>query len=374
MSPTAGPFRTLPENPVEEPFDGVDGPVPTSAKGKRGGKPPKAASPEDEVFTASAAPPRKPTAAAVPKPPAPTPEPPASTPVPEPPPARAEEELPPAPSETAPRTGLTSPPTNGAAGGRSVCILLPQYKSTNPLTFTSVLGLRHPERNAAVLNFGDAFIVHTRNQLAHAFMTQTRSEWALFVDDDMVLPFGNAGWFEHSTGFRHIPRSLQGLHTIDRLLASKKTLVGGLYFSRHPNNRRAVFAEGHAPGPYSGNNFDTLPQDRVVRTRWVGTGCLLVNRSVFVDIQSRFPHLAPARPGEPWQYFSACPDRLHATVASFLESKASREDLIRALSDAQRENLGKGEDVLFCERAELAGHPAHVDLGLLCGHVGHAVY
>jgi len=32
--------------------------------------------------------------------------------------------------------------------------------------------------------------------------------------------------------------------------------------------------------------------------------------------------------------------------------------------------LGAGEDVQFCTRAAQAGHQPHVDLGVVCAHVG----
>lgn len=288
-------------------------------------------------------------------------------------------ELPPEPTEPADETAIPSlPPTNVSAAkdGRNVCVLLPQYKSTNPLTLVSVLGLRNPVSNSAVVHYGDAFIVHTRNRLAQSFLTETDAEWALFVDDDMVLPFGNAGWFANATGFGAvIPKSLQGLHTIDRLLAARKTLVGGLYFGRHAGpKRRAMFAEGSADGQYAARGFASLPVNKVVETKWVGTGCLLVHRSVFTAIQLRFPHLAPTKKGEPWQFFSAAPDGLLTAVQQYLNGTGSKENLAAAARAAQTTNLGKGEDVLFCERAAAAGHKAHVDLGLLCGHLGNTVF
>lgn len=272
-----------------------------------------------------------------------------------------------------PASNTSSPPTNTPTGpdNRNVVLLLPQHKTTNPLTLMSLLGLRDPRTNAAIVHYGDAFIVHTRNRLVQSFLTDTKAEWALFIDDDMVLPFGNAGWFRKVTGFGNLPEASAGANTIERLLAARKTLVGGLYFGRHPGPRRAMFAES---ANYSGNNFASLPQNKVVQTQWVGTGCMLVHRSVFLDIQTRNPHLAPKSKGEPWQFFSAAADSLIRTAQQVADGTKTVADLRGEVQRAQTANLGMGEDVLFCHRAAAAGHPAHVDLGLLCGHIGHAVY
>lgn len=285
-------------------------------------------------------------------------------------------QLPPTPAEEAVSSNASLPPTNqtSANDGRNVCLLMAQYKQTNPLTLTSCAALRDPARVSMVIHHGDAFIVHTRNRLAQTFLDQTSAEWALFVDDDMVLPFGNADWFMWVTGF-NLPPKLRGLNTIDRLIAARKTLVGGLYFGRqHLAKPRAMFAEGGRGGQYEARNFSDLPADKVVPTRWVGTGCLLVHRSVFIAIQKRFPHLAPPKKGDPWQFFSAAPDPLIEAAQRYLAGTGSKEQLAASLRAAQTYNLGTGEDVLFCERATTAGHQPHVDLGLLCGHVGNTVF
>jgi hypothetical protein len=36
--------------------------------------------------------------------------------------------------------------------------------------------------------------------------------------------------------------------------------------------------------------------------------------------------------------------------------------------------LGSGEDVSFCLRAAAAGHQPHVDMGLVCGHIGYQCF
>jgi len=283
-------------------------------------------------------------------------------------------EVPPAVETPALNEDASVPTNQTAPSQKTLCILLPQYKHTNPLTLTSIAALRDQKTMSVVVHFGDAFIVHTRNRLADTFMKDTECEWALFVDDDMVLPIGNVSWYRKMTGFGFVPDRLAGLNAIDRLLSHRKTVVGGLYFGRNQlAAKRAIFAEGGTPGPYA-NKFGQWPIDKVIQTKWVGTGCLLVHRSVFTAIQKKFPHLAPKKAGEPWNYFSAAPDALIDVAAQYIAGVQTKEQLTAALRTAQSQSYAMGEDVLFCQRALAAGHQPHVDLGLLCGHVGSYVY
>jgi hypothetical protein len=95
--------------------------------------------------------------------------------------------------------------------GKQVALLLPWYKTTNPLTCFSLLTLFDRTKMAAMLNYGDAFIVHARNTLARKFLS-TGLEWSLWIDDDMLLPCGNAGWFNANSGF-NLPDFFAGLHS-----------------------------------------------------------------------------------------------------------------------------------------------------------------
>jgi hypothetical protein len=40
------------------------------------------------------------------------------------------------------------------------------------------------------------------------------------------------------------------------------------------------------------------------------------------------------------------------------------------IKSTRNSQLGMGEDVQFCIRAAQAGHQPHVDLGVMCGHLG----
>lgn len=250
--------------------------------------------------------------------------------------------------------------------GKRLMLLLPQYKSTNPATLFSLLGLWEPAKMRATMHYGDAFIAHTRNKLAQDFLASD-CEWSLWVDDDMVLPIGNARWFNEVTNL-NLPREMAGRHTITRLLESGRKLIGGLYYGRHGKGK-PMFAEGANNPALAARLRKDLPQT-VQPTQWVGTGCLLVHRDVYTTIQKSCPYLAPKRSDLPWEFFSPAPDELLRLLASD-SATPTTDDLKRTLAGYR---AGTGEDVSFCRRALAAGIQPHVDLGLVCGHLGGAVY
>lgn len=239
----------------------------------------------------------------------------------------------------------------------------------------SVMSLIHYGRGktAELLDFGDAFIVHSRNKLADGFL-KTGIEWLLTIDDDMVVPFGNAPLFNSFTGFS-LPQSFAGLNAIDRLLSNGKTLVGGLYFGRW-NHGKPMYGEGNDPNEHKLARQG--PRDLCKPTRWVGTGCMMIHRRVFLDIEKKFPHLARGEDGKGGQYFTSSEHDLIAAVDKALDNP----DPVRAIQEIRNartiskrhSSLGMGEDVQFCIRATQAGHQPHVDFGCYCGHIGSYCY
>lgn len=237
----------------------------------------------------------------------------------------------------------------------------------------SVMSLIDRTRTAAMLDFGDAFIVHSRNKLAAGFL-RTGIEWCLTIDDDMVVPFGNAPLFNSFTGFR-LSERFAGLNVIDRLLSHGKSLVGGLYFSRWRNGK-AVYGEG---GDAQELTYARQgPHDVCKPTRWVGTGCMLIHRSVFLDIEKTFPHLARGADGKGGQWFTSSEHDLRAAAELAIKYEDPSDgiaEIEKALNKSQRHSsMGMGEDVQFCVRAAQAGHQPHVDMGCLCGHIGSYCY
>lgn len=260
---------------------------------------------------------------------------------------------------------------------QKVMLALPFYKSTNPLTMFSLMQLYDKRRMSIALNFGDAFVAHSRAACVEAFLASDM-EWIFFADDDMIYPCGNAKWFNSVTDFA-LPDNFAGLHAVDRLLASGKSLVGGLYWGRHKYGK-AMYAEG-CNVPAEAEYARRGPHDQVKPTRWVATGCMLISRQVFLAIEKKFPRLGRQVGSKSNHFFTSTEhsimDVVDRTRAMLAEGTMDGDKAMKAYqmlesgaAEARKESsLGMGEDVAFCRRASSAGHQPHVDLGLICGHV-----
>jgi len=266
-----------------------------------------------------------------------------------------------------------------------VLIALPWYKSVSPVTAFSVMGLIDRTRTGILLHHGDAFVIHTRNKVADYFL-RSSLEWMLTIDDDMVVPFGNAKWFNQYTGF-DFPDKFAGMHTLNRLLSHGKTLIGAAYWGRHRNGK-AMWCEAMNDPGEANVARRMAPHDSIKPTRWVGTGCLLIHRSVFLDIERKFPSLARGADGNGGHWFTPAQHTALETIDRAREALAPDKGTITAehafealkileAGAAQNRNgakLGMGEDVAFCLRAHEAGHQPFLDLGLVCGHMGQIIY
>jgi hypothetical protein len=218
--------------------------------------------------------------------------------------------------------------------------------------------------------------------LADLFLA-SKADWQLSIDDDMIVPFGNAPWFNAYTGF-DLPEPFASFSTIDRLLSHKKTLVGALYFGRS-HNGPPLYCEG-ANQPIEAEYARKAPHNVCKPTRWVATGCLMIHRSVYEDIEKKFPRLRRGASGKGGNWFSTsehsamdCIDavREYLSVGPMTGEKALRAfEMLETGSALAKHNstLGMGEDVQFCVRARDSGHTPYVDMGLIAGHIGNRVY
>lgn len=281
--------------------------------------------------------------------------------------------------------------------GKKLLLLLPWYKQTNPLTAFSLLALLNREKMGVAMEFGDAFIAHARNVLLDRLVS-TGVEWGFMLDDDMILPMGNAGWFKRYSGI-DIPDAFAGKHALNQLLSHNKSLVGALYFGRNPRGRAMYYdalVASHA-GNEENRYAHSAPREELRPVKWAATGALLINRQVALDIREQMPWLAPVHPSEPWQYFSNASDgvlreftslrdettKVHQEVLAGQRSLDSVEkflaDLRRRLDESMSSvmsdnRLQAGEDAIFGIRAAKCGHPTFIDMSVVCGHVGSAVY
>lgn len=232
------------------------------------------------------------------------------------------------------------------------------------------------------MNYGDSFVAHSRNQCADVFL-KSDLEWMFTVDSDMLIPFGNAEWYNAHLGYE-LPMPFAGFHAVDRLLSAGKTLIGGSYVGRSKFGK-PMYCEG-ASNPAEAKWARNGPYDIVKPCRWVATGALLIHRSVFESIEKKYPRLGRGPDGKGGQWFSSsehalfdCVDR---TREMLLKGPLSGETAHKALmmleagvADARRNSsLGCGEDAQFCQRAKECGHQPFVDMGLFLGHIGDNVW
>lgn len=278
---------------------------------------------------------------------------------------------------------VVGPSVAGTIYNKKVVIALPWWKQISPVTAFCVSQLMDRRRTASMMNFGDAFVAHSRNSCADAFL-KTTCEWMLTIDDDMVVPFGNQIWFRAHTGFDDFPEWAMKHNALDRLMSHQKTLVGALYFGRHPNGP-PVYNEG-AMTPQEAEYARKGPHDLIKPTRWVGTGCMLIHRTVFEDIEKKFPRLARGANQKDGQWFTSTEasiverirdlrNKLQGSALDGLKAYEVMAGLEELWARANAENsLGVGEDVSFCLRAAASGHQPHVDMGLICGHLGQCCY
>jgi hypothetical protein len=279
-------------------------------------------------------------------------------------------------------TLAVDPPRSVTIFDKKLMVALPWYKSAHPTTSFCVAQLLDKRRTASVLNFGDAFIAHSRNSIVDAFL-KSDLEYLLTIDDDMIVPFGSAEWYRAYTGWKWYPDPFAGFNTIDRLMSHKKSVVGALYFGRYQHGP-PVFAEGASE--QMAVEARKGPQDKLFATNWVGTGCILIHRQVFLDIERRFPRLARDSSGKYGQWFTSSEHGLMESLDRMRKmlsegpmdgSKAMKAYEMAegmAAKAKQVSNLGVGEDVIFCRRARECGHEVFVDFGLVAGHVGYCCY
>ena len=223
--------------------------------------------------------------------------------------------------------------------GRDIFVGFPCYKTTNPVTAFALIAMAldfGKDKIRFDMSIGDAMIYHSRNKIAQKFL-ETDAKWLLMIDDDIIPCIGRPAWMRSTVASaRSMPDAPLQRHVLQRLIGANKTLIGGAYFGRQ---------EG-APLMCSDRSLEPKArayQDEVAPVDWVATGCMLVHRKVFQDIEEKFPELkSPIANGE-FDYFHPI-------------------------------NSVTGEDVSFCKRAKQAGHQSYIDLGLPVFHVGYKVY
>jgi hypothetical protein len=190
----------------------------------------------------------------------------------------------------------------------------------------------------------DTMIARSRNMLAKRFLA-SNALWSLWIDCDIAAPIANGNWFRWITGSTNISNEACEYDVLGRLLSHRKAIVGGVYASRRYHGQLVI-----QPEIKPRSHEDKLLAIQISRglgkglaaVVWLGFGCCLVHRDVFLEVQRRFPDLAPQEEIAPWDFF--------------------------------RTNGLTGEDEAFCQRARACSIPIWLDTQLVCGHVGNMCY
>jgi hypothetical protein len=233
--------------------------------------------------------------------------------------------------------------------GKNVIILQPVYRSFNPDTHFTLFAnyAKYGPEKIGLIQEKRTVIHEGRNILAHKFLHNTDAEWAIMVDDDMILPCGHPGIFNgrYKAG---VSREAASHNAITRIMShgADKRIIGALYFGRHEEGKAQC-----SKGFTSESENSALRQGKYtgpIMDEWVGTGFIRIHRSVFTDMQKeidggRWPECKPPSDESWYGFFNPIRVRM-------------------------------GEDVSFCRRCKEIGIQTWVDAGLVLLHNGERNY
>lgn len=223
--------------------------------------------------------------------------------------------------------------------GRDIMVGFSSTDITNPVTTFALIAMaldfgRDKIRFDMAVDEDQNYIL--RNKLAEKFL-QTDAKYLLMIDNDIIPCIGRPLYMRATVNSaRNVVDLPLQRHIIHRLINSNKTLIGGAYFDRKEGTKLICSDQSLVSSARVYN-------DIVTPVEWVGSGCLLIHRSVFEDIQKKFPELKTNNSESPFDYF--LPIKGHAN-----------------------------ESMSFCYRAKQAGHQAHIDLGTPVFHAGFKTY
>lgn len=206
--------------------------------------------------------------------------------------------------------------------GKDIFIGFSSRKATNPVTafalWNIALDFGKDKIRFDFSNDEDNFY-QSRNTLAKKFL-ETDAKWLVLIDNDIIPSIGRPAWSKSHIG---AARNVQDLalqrHIIHRLIGSGKTLIGGAYFA---NTEASSIV---CSNKELGSKAKSYP-DSIEKVDWVGSGCLLIHRSVLKDILGKFSDI--------------------------------------------KNGIFYPDDISFCKKANDAGHQAHIDLGIPVFNVG----
>lgn len=186
----------------------------------------------------------------------------------------------------------------------------------------------------------------SRELLAKRFLA-TDATYLIFVDNDMLVPCGNAYYF-NTRGRQDppLPDRIAGLNFFDRILSHppEMGIVGASYKDRQVG-KEFQCSRGCGTNSEAGFNkqMERCELTGTGEVLWTATGGMRIHRSVFETImknKGKFPEIEPIKVGGRWGFFT--PNR-----------------------------VGLGEDVAFCHRARQCGIKVWQDFDLRLLHKSH---
>lgn len=205
---------------------------------------------------------------------------------------------------------------------------LPVYGGYDPFFVRGLLKLIQSPPCSLVVgdNIGDSLVSRSRNMLVDQFL-QTDCTHLLFLDTDLIFSPDH----------------------VARLISHDVPVVAGLYPKKQDTPSWVANAHPYYPEP---------EESGLQRVRYVGTGCLLVERGVFGSLAER------------------------GLVAEYVadhdgEGAPLRRDWF-PVGVTEDTAIGKtrylSEDWFFCELCARAGVPVYADTRVVLKHVGMRIY
>lgn len=208
------------------------------------------------------------------------------------------------------------------------------------LPFATVLAYLCKKYELGFTFQADTVIHRSRNMLAKRFL-DSGCTWSLWIDADTVPPIANASWFSWITNAEAVTQESTSFDVLGRLLGSAKAVVGGVYASRRWHGSLVIQPEINPRGSADRELCAEIRRGTargLAEVDWVGFGCALVHREVFLEVQRNFPNLAPQTEFSAWRFFQPEGD--------------------------------EGEDEAFCRRVRQCAIPIWLDTQLICAHIG----
>jgi hypothetical protein len=210
-----------------------------------------------------------------------------------------------------------------AAPGRVLAILIPHTGEVSSEWCLRFKDMQMPPGSQVFMSRGMPIDV-TRESMVDAALKQG-FEWIFFLDSDVILPD----------------------KALEKLFSHKQPLINGMYKAKKPGGFFwAVWMRIKSPDGKEAFSPISTWTGRLIQCDVIGTGCMLVHRSVFEKIHEKFPGLP---------FFLWTKDR----NSSLLDKLGLPDTLMRDVS----------EDFFFCLLAKQAGFPMVVDTSVRCKHI-----